>query len=402
MTTLLIKRWKEMIPFKRFFYISLIFTAILQILSQGVGIAHDVGALTHIQEFLSQLFFVIYYCGLVSTVVMCTYFQAMVSKVLYGIYFHQSHSWMRKGAESYSFNEKFRIFTKYYTIGMTLIWTIAFIILVPFTLICSMVYYMDGGNTRVGSILGIWSIISVAIVGLVNSGCAIITGVLNLTLVLLLSRYLLQNRPVPIPRRNACKKLVLLTFGQFYMAIINSISIILGAIGIWYPYLFILTGVIHRFVFLLFAICVSFSFGPMDYFHYELKLEGKKKPHGDNTQSSCQTSEIQLTNQKTSNSFNIDSKAFRKASEISSMMMIKYTATNKQPIYSPFNITSSFGPQEAIATDQLRAPTNCNDSKKSNDSNTTMSTATDHHQTTTTKIDNIQYEDIFVDIPLND
>ncbi|EFC39029.1 predicted protein [Naegleria gruberi] len=92
--------------------------------------------------------------------------------------------------------------------------------------------------------------------------------ILNMVIVVLLIRKLILNQKFPVTdqRRKSCRKMLLLTFGQLYMALLNLISMSFGGFAFaYYIPLYPICLFIHKISLLLFCIIVTFSFGPLDF-----------------------------------------------------------------------------------------------------------------------------------------
>ncbi|EFC46393.1 predicted protein [Naegleria gruberi] len=204
----------------------------------------------------------------------CVNCQCFITKILNQLFFNKSHEWMRM-------NKKRHYISRFITIlSISLIVTVnlIFVIIVGFVISSNIFRYYDADRKLLSETdFLIFKQVGEAMFGLYISITSLVTiyySLLNMAIVVLLIRKLLLNQKFPITeqRKKSCRNLLLLTFGQLYMAIFNLISLIVGsaAFGIFiqiYPVCILF----HKITLLSFCVFVTFSFGPLDNIMIEIR-----------------------------------------------------------------------------------------------------------------------------------
>ena len=180
-----------MVTNKKLFYVMVVALTSLQIVGQAGGIGHAISKLLEAKEVIGQSFFMVEYEVIIITTVLSFLCQCLTTKVLFTIYFHPEQSWMR--GEGSRRKHQLKTFVKWFTLIAAMTITIILVLLVPTILITLMAYYVPGVDLTIAASAAInrfFVDIGMAFVCLVF---CIAIGIVNMCLVVSLSRRLLDK-----------------------------------------------------------------------------------------------------------------------------------------------------------------------------------------------------------------
>ncbi|EFC49919.1 hypothetical protein NAEGRDRAFT_77904 [Naegleria gruberi] len=274
MLTVFIMNYKKMVYNKKLLYLVVLLVLALQecfqlsVVSTTLSILFNSGVIFPCISFSSELslFFL--------TIVMYTNCQSVITKILYELYFNKAHEWMRMNAN----NQKAALGVKWSSISILAILNLTFILLVPF--LFALVFFIFDSEKKLTISEHAFKIVSavsnVFLVTFLVSTCiaTFFFTFLNMVIVVLLIRKLILNQRFPVTeqRRKGCRNLLILSFGQLYVALLNVLVLILAFLGVvvYFP-LFHVSLIIQKVAMLCFCVVVTFSFGPLDHIILEFR-----------------------------------------------------------------------------------------------------------------------------------
>ena len=260
----LISKWKVMVTNKKLFYVMVVALTSLQVVGQAGGIGHAISKLLEAKEVIGQSFFMVEYEVIIITTVLSFLCQCLTTKVLFTIYFHTEQSWMRgKGSRH---KHQLKTFVKWFTLIAAGTMTIVLVLLVPTILITLMAYYVPGVDLTIAASAAINRFFVDIGMAFVCLAFCIAVGIINMCLVVSLSRRLLDKEQVVVTEQKvkASKKLLLLSSFQSLLDIFITLFIIMACLSILSFYLFIIAFVLQRVGVFLFALALTFIYGPLD------------------------------------------------------------------------------------------------------------------------------------------
>ena len=271
MLTVFIMNYKKMVYNKKLLYLVVLLVLALQecfqlsVVSTTLSILFNSGVIFPCISFSSELslFFL--------TIVMYTNCQSVITKILYELYFNKAHEWMRMNVN----NHKAALGVKWSSISILAILNLTFILIVPF--LFALVFFIYDPEKKSELAFKIVSAVSYVFLGIFLVSTCIATfffTFLNMVIVVLLIRKLILNQRFPVTeqRRKGCRNLLILSFGQLYVAFLNVLVLTLAFLGVvvYFP-LFHVSLIIQKVAMLCFCVVVTFSFGPLDHIILEFR-----------------------------------------------------------------------------------------------------------------------------------
>nr|CAG4709784.1 unnamed protein product [Naegleria fowleri] len=259
---------------KRLMYLLILVLNMNQLFCMLFGIVYAICSLLEAEEVITMTFFMLHYEGVIASLGLTIFCKTMSTRVLYMIFFNKEQSWVREGQLKWR-----RRFVKMIGIIVTIFGITTLLIVMPTVCITATAYYYPGVNQEMAREAAVDRFLSDALVGLLYIIVMTFIGIVNGVLVLALVRKMMsQNSPLAstaaiAQRQAACRRVLLLSAGQFFLGLAMVISALILVFALFNRYLIIVSSFLQTFNIVVFSLVVVFSFGPLDF----IVAEGLRK-----------------------------------------------------------------------------------------------------------------------------